>query len=150
MEIPAGRIMRQRLDIKSGKMREEILSDEVIEMPRFSENKKMFAHDYRYLYALSVNKERRKGFYNQLVKIDLQGNKNGYWQEEGCHPSEPTFIANPHGNDEDDGVIITIVLNPDKMNSFALILDAGSFAELARIEVPHNILIGYHGNFFPR
>ena len=148
LEIPAGKLVRQRLNIKTGRIHQEILSDEVMEMPRFSDRHKMFEKDYRYVYALSVNKEKRKGFYNQIIKIDLHKNKNRYWSETGCHPTEPTFIARPQGQAEDDGVIITIVLDVQKKSSFALILDAASFTELARIEVPQNILIGYHGNFF--
>ena len=33
-------------------------------------------------------------------------------------------------------------------SSFLLVLDAESFAERARAEVPHHIPFGFHGQFF--
>jgi carotenoid cleavage dioxygenase-like enzyme len=39
-------------------------------------------------------------------------------------------------------------LGAAKGNSFLLILDARSFEEIARAEVPQPILHGYHGQYF--
>ena len=41
-----------------------------------------------------------------------------------------------------------MVLDAKKGGSFLLALDAASFAELARAEVPHAIPFGFHGQFF--
>jgi beta,beta-carotene 9',10'-dioxygenase len=58
------------------------------------------------------------------------------------------FVATPEAADEDDGVILSVVLDAKKAASFLLILDASSFRELARAEVPHHIPFGFHGNYF--
>jgi beta,beta-carotene 9',10'-dioxygenase len=61
---------------------------------------------------------------------------------------EPVFVAVPGATTEDEGVILSVVLNGNKGNSFMLVLDAGSFAEIARAEVPHHIPFGFHGQHF--
>ena len=52
------------------------------------------------------------------------------------YPSEPVFVPNPDGVEEDDGVILSNVMcsNPDQ-HPFLLILDAKTFKETARAEV---------------
>jgi carotenoid cleavage dioxygenase-like enzyme len=57
------------------------------------------------------------------------------------------FVATPEAADEDDGVILSVVLDAKKGASFLLILDASSFRELARAEVSHHIPFGFHGHY---
>ena len=49
---------------------------------------------------------------------------------------------------EDDGVVLSVVLDADAGRSFLLVLDAGSFEEVARAEAPHHIPFGFHGQYF--
>ena len=49
--------------------------------------------------------------------------------------------------DEDDGVLLSVVLDSRTERSFLLVLDARSLEELARAEVPHHIPFGFHGQF---
>jgi beta,beta-carotene 9',10'-dioxygenase len=69
------------------------------------------------------------------------------WSEQGCFPGEPVFVAAPDADGEDEGVLLSIVLDGHKGNSFLLVLDARSLDELARAEVPHHIPFGFHGQF---
>ena len=45
-------------------------------------------------------------------------------------------------------MILSVVLDANAGRSFLLVLDAGSFEELARAEAPHHIPFGFHGQFF--
>ena len=69
------------------------------------------------------------------------------WSEDGCYPGEPVFVAAPDGQGEDDGVLLSVVLDAHRGNSFLLVLDAATLTELARAEVPHHIPFGFHGQF---
>jgi len=53
-----------------------------------------------------------------------------------CVPSEPIFVQRPGGTDEDDGIILSTVINllPDQP-IFLVMLDAKTFTEIARAEV---------------
>ncbi len=59
------------------------------------------------------------------------------------------FAQAPRAQAEDDGVVLSVVLNAQKSNSFLLVLDARTFEEIGRAEVPHHIPLGLHGQFFP-
>jgi beta,beta-carotene 9',10'-dioxygenase len=69
------------------------------------------------------------------------------WSEDGCFPGEPVFVASPDAREEDDGVLLSVVLDGHTGRSFLLVLDAHSLDELARAEVPHHIPFGFHGQF---
>jgi carotenoid cleavage dioxygenase-like enzyme len=45
-------------------------------------------------------------------------------------------------------VLLSIVLDAKKKNSFLLLLDAGSMTEIARAAVPEAIVYGFHAEFF--
>jgi carotenoid cleavage dioxygenase-like enzyme len=72
------------------------------------------------------------------------------WREEGCYPSEVTFIPDPLGMAEDDGTLLTIVYDGGRHESFLLGLDARSLSETFRAYTGARIPISFHGNFFPR
>ena len=109
----------------------ERLSDVPIELPRFN-NERRAGHSYRYVYG--VSNEVPGNFIDSLVKLDLDAGMASSWHEEGCYPGEPVFVAAPGAANEDDGVILSVVLDTRKAASFLLILDASTFRELARAD----------------
>lgn len=83
-------------------------------------------------------------------KVDINTRDALVWQEAGCYPGEPVFVPAPASasGEEDDGLILSVVLDVRRKHSFLLVLDARSFTELARSAVPHHIPFGFHGSFF--
>ena len=120
------------------------LSSTPIEMPRINDAYKTRA--YTYVYALSSHDGH--SYFNRLVKINLATNTNIVWHADHCHPSEPVFVAAPHAKHEDDGVLLSIVLDTKAKTSFLLILDAPTMEELGRVPLPHHIPFTVHGDFF--
>ena len=59
------------------------------------------------------------------------------------------FMANPEGSAEDDGVLITIVFDGEREQSYLLALDAQSFTIIDKAYLPHNIPWPAHGMHFP-
>ncbi|XP_030632880.1 beta-carotene oxygenase 2b [Chanos chanos] len=99
---------------------------------------------YRYFYGCGF----RHLVGDSLIKMDLQSKKMKVWQYPGLYPSEPVFVPSPDAMEEDDGVILSVVITPNKDKStFLLVLDAKSFEEMGRAEVPVNIPYGFHGAF---
>lgn len=149
-EVSPGSLERFVLDIRNGTMKERIkLSDEVIELPVFDSTTYSGRGDYRYVYGCGVNPERRKEFYNQIVKIDIQTGKSLQWHQPGYFPGEPVFVPHPQRTAEDHGVLLSVVLDAEAGKSFLLFLEAASLREIARAELPHAVLFGYHGSFYP-
>jgi beta,beta-carotene 9',10'-dioxygenase len=150
-QLPFGTLRRYRLPLskKRGRVREEILSDACMELPRFDYERFNMDGSYRSVYACGINPGQRSGFYNQIVKLDILTSSIQAWYQPGCYPGEPVFVGRPGRSLEDDGLVLSVVLDAERGTSFLLILDGQSMDELARAEVPHPILFGYHGDYFP-
>lgn len=147
VEIPRGTLRRYRLPLTGDDHVEaEVLSPTAIELPSLDYARVNTSPDHRFVYGIGLRAER--GFYDQLVKIDIARRASSTWHEAGCYPGEAVFVARPGGVDEDDGVLLSVVLDAERGTSFLLVLAADSFTELARAELAHPVLLGYHGQFF--
>ncbi|TMK38723.1 MAG: carotenoid oxygenase family protein [Actinobacteria bacterium] len=99
---------------------------------------------YRYVWG---NGGGPGGWLDRIVKVDTDAGETHAWSQPGCWPGEPVFVARPDAEVEDDGVLLSVVLNAEAGNSFLLVLDAADLQELARAEAPHHIPLGFHGQF---
>jgi beta,beta-carotene 9',10'-dioxygenase len=143
--LELGEVRRYRLPRGGDAVAEEVLCAERADFPRI--NLWRNTGPYRYLYAAGTRANPSGNFVDQLFKLDLQTRAVRTWFEEGCYPGEPVFVSRSRDADEDDGVILCVVLNPARAQSFLLVLDA-DLAELARAELPHHVPFGLHGQFF--
>jgi carotenoid cleavage dioxygenase-like enzyme len=121
------------------------VSDVGIELPRINYDR-YNTRDYRYVYGLSQSPT--SGALNRLRKIDLTGRESRVWHEKACFPGEPVFVPAPNAAREDDGVVLSAVLDARAGSSFLLVIDGASFAELARAQVPQHIPSDLHGQFY--
>ncbi len=110
---------------------------------------KVNCRPYKYAYGTNVAKTPYS-----VVKLNVEnGEKEAivveYDAEMGsqCLPTEPIFVPNPNGVDEDDGVLLVQVLC-DK-NDFLSVLDAKDLREIARASVPEGVKGSwtFHGFF---
>ena len=146
-QIPLAKLRRLSIDIASGNVNDEYLSPLGFELGRIH-YEKFNGKPYRYLYAPGqVPGRTGKQFLDQLVKFDLEKNEALFWQQDLCYPGEPVFISRPGANNEDDGVLVSVVLDAGMQQSFLLILDAQTMNELARLEIPMIVPFGFHGQF---
>jgi carotenoid cleavage dioxygenase-like enzyme len=143
----APQLRRYRVPLGGGRgARSEPLVAEPMELPRIDYRTRN-ARPYRYAYGAGVTSGA--GFINQLVKADIESGQTRTWREEGCYPGEPVFVPSPDQRTEDDGVILSVVLDARSESSFLLILSAGTLEELARAQAPQRIPFGLHGDYFP-
>lgn len=146
--IPFGKLRRYHLPLNGKRASYETISDACMELPRFDYEQYNMDAGYRYVYAIGLNPAQRHGFYNQIVKVDIQTGRDQTWYEAGCYPGEPVFVPAPERKTEDDGVLLSVVLDANQGNSFLLVLDAQTLQERARATIPQAILFGYHGDYF--
>ena len=125
---------------------EEILSSESIELPSIHYQQHN-GQNYRYAYGVSTNRLHPENIDNQLIKVDTKSGNSKIWSQEDCYPGEPVFVPTPDGTKEDDGVLLSVVLDGMKGRSFLLALDAQNMEEIGRAEVPHHIPFGFHGMY---
>ena len=121
-----------------------VLADALIELPRIN-YRRHSGRSYRFVYG--AGNERSGDFIDNIVKVDVRTGEAVTWFEDGCYPGEPVFVASPHTSAEDDGVLLSVVLDVNSQRSFLLVLNAANLTELARAEAPHHIPLGFHGNY---
>lgn len=141
-ELAQPALRRLRLPLAGGPVASEELSDVGLELPRIDDSRE--GRPYRYVYGVA----RAGDFYDRIVKVDVDGGPARAWQEPGAYPGEPVFVPAPGRSREDEGVLLSVVLDPGAGTSFLLVLDAEHLTELARARVPHHVPFGFHGQYF--
>ena len=122
------------------------LADISLELPRINYESHA-GKPYRYVWGTGI--EAQGDFLDSIVKVDAKTGGFARWYEAGCYPGEPVFVPPPSAQAEDEGVLLSVVLDIGKDRSFLLVLDAASLKEVARAETPHAIPFHFHGNYFP-
>ena len=116
------------------------------ELPRI--NPKYTGKSYRYVY---VDRSPAGRLFDGLVKLDVESKQQvAEWIQPCTSPSEPIFVPRSNSDDdqEDDGVVLSVILEQKTKRSFLLVLDASTFKELARAYLPVHIPLSFHGNFY--
>jgi carotenoid cleavage dioxygenase-like enzyme len=144
--FPAATYRRYRLTPgrggRPGRADEVARGDAALELPRLH-YEAANARPYRYFYAAAA--ARPGEFLDGLAKVDVEAGAVVRWAEAGCYAGEPVFAPAPGARREDDGVVLSVVLDARRGRSFLLVLDARTFGEVARAEAPHAIPGGFHG-----
>ena len=60
--------------------------------------------------------------------------------------SEPKFVPNPSGSDEDDGVLISYIYTANG-DQCLVVLDGKTFNEVARVKLPTVFNASFHSSF---
>ena len=118
---------------------------ESAELPTINPSYSLRKH--RFVYG--VTDRGISSFLDGLVKYDMDDHKPVFWNQHGHSPGEPIFIPDPHGTEEDDGVLLSVVLDGFKEQSYLLVLNAKNMKEMGRAEVGHAVGFGFHGIHFP-
>jgi carotenoid cleavage dioxygenase-like enzyme len=142
VSVPAARLRRYVVGPQGGSARIEDVGEHLLELPRINYAGSN-GRPYRYLYGAGYDGE----WLDRVVKVDLDRGEQRVWSDPGCYPGEPIFVAAPGGEDEDDGVLLTITLDAAQARSCLIVLDARTLHELARAAVPHVIPHSFHGQF---
>jgi carotenoid cleavage dioxygenase-like enzyme len=142
--LPDSELTRFRLDLESKAVTRRSLSEQGLELPRINYGL-CNERPHRYVWGIHTGES---GWVEQIVKVDVDDGSALTWSRPGCSPSEPVFVARPGAEQEDDGVLLSVVLDVEREKSFLLVLDAASLEEIASAEAPHHIPHSFHGQFF--
>ncbi len=135
-------LRRFHLRPSEGTVTSERLIDASIELAQINY---AYHNERPYRYAWGVGDDG--GWFDRIVRADVGEGSSTDWHEAGCWPGEPVFVGRPDATAEDDGVLLSVVLDGGRGTSFLLVLDAADLTELARAEVPHHIPFSFHGRF---
>jgi beta,beta-carotene 9',10'-dioxygenase len=144
--FPKAELRRYRLPLDGGDARRETIA-EGFELPRIN-YRACNGRPYRFVYGNYGPVGETGTFLTQIQKADVSTGEVSEWSEDGCYPGEPVFVPAPQASAEDEGVLLSVVLDARSETSFLLVLDSRDLGEIARARVPHAIPFGFHGQFF--
>ena len=141
--IARASLTRFRLGLADGSVSASPICESDLELPRINYGR-CNERPYRFVWG---NATGSNGWIERIVKVDTVDGATSFWSEPDCFPGEPVFVASPDGVKEDEGVLLSVVLDAALGTSFMLVLDASDLQELARASVPHHIPFSFHGTF---
>jgi len=137
------KLHRWRFNLRDGTTREEHLSDKIVEFGMF--NQRYAGRKYRYVYSTVT--EPGWFLFTGYVKHDLDTGQT--WEfnlPPGCYASETPFAPRPGATAEDDGWLISFLIDENAGRSECVILDAQHIEDgpICRIALPHKLCSGTH------
>jgi carotenoid cleavage dioxygenase-like enzyme len=144
-QLPTPRLRRLRVRPRDGRVETEPLPDVAIELPRIDYER---SNGRRHRVVYGVGPARPGAFLERIAKVDVAEGDVLVWAEDGTYPGEPVYVPSPGAAAEDDGVLLSVVLDAGAGTSFLLVLDARDLRELARARVPEPVPFGFHGQHF--
>lgn len=137
------KLHRWHFNLKTGETREYHLDDRVLEFGMF--NQRYAGKPYRYAYSTKA----KPGWFlfNGFVKHDLVTGES--WTvdlPEGRFASESPFVPRINAKDEDDGYLVSFIIDELKGTSECILIDCKRFEDgpVVRIALPHKISSGTH------
>jgi torulene dioxygenase len=115
-------------------------------------NPRLSTRPHRYVYG--VRDSGAGAFFDGLVKVDTLLQTALYWKEDAQMAGEPIFVPKPvydrmpgesYEIDEDEGVLLSVVLDGLEEKSYLLVLDAKTMKEVGRAKVGGVVGFGFHG-----
>jgi carotenoid cleavage dioxygenase-like enzyme len=139
-----GQLYRFRVIPGTKEVQRHLLSNTRIELPRIN-YARVNTQPYRYVFG--AGNTIPGNFFDNLTRIDVTNGEATVWHEGNCYPGEPVFVERPHPASEDDGLLLSIVLDAASQTSFLLLLDARTMEEVGRAITPQHITFGFHGQY---
>jgi all-trans-8'-apo-beta-carotenal 15,15'-oxygenase len=144
----ASTIRRAIVNPRDKSVRFEAVLDEAVELPRVSPLVETTRH--RFTYAVSFGEATQPP--TAILKHDLDGGRIERWSPgPEQYPSEAIFIPRVASKSEDDGWLLSLVLDGKTGTSSLQVLDATRIEEgaIARCHFEQAIPFGFHGIWDP-
>ncbi|RMZ82590.1 hypothetical protein DV738_g1514, partial [Chaetothyriales sp. CBS 135597] len=106
-------------------------------------NPAMSTHKHRYIYG--INDSGKSTLADSLIKYDTHSHTIIRWSQHGHTAGEPVFIANPDATEEDDGVLLSVVLDGIEGRSYLAVLSSRTMQLIATAAVNGIVGLGFHG-----
>ena len=143
------KLHRWRFNLQTGETTERHLDDRILEFGMF--NKRHAGIPYRYAYSTTT----KPGWFlfNGFVKHDLKTGE--CWDvklPDGVFASEAPFAPRIDAVDEDDGYLVSFLIDENNQSSECILIDCKDFAAgpVVRIALPHKICSGTHSTWADR
>ncbi len=138
------------IDLAAGSVRDAQTDDRGGEFPRVNDDHA--TRPTRFLYNCMARTWEFEFEFHGVVKYDTAtGAASEWFYGEHEVSGEHAFAPDPEGTAEDDGWLLTFVIDRTTERTDLAILDARDVAAgpVARVHLPRRVPIGFHANWFP-
>merc|ERR1740137_200204 len=118
-------------------------------MDMISSNPNYLYEPHCYVWGVSVKADGEHLPVQWLSKKNMcEPEKDKIWYKENHYSTEPIFVPAPGGAEEDDGVILSLILDGEKEVSYLGVFDASTMELLSTSYLPIHVPFTLHGKFF--
>lgn len=118
-----------------------------IDMPTINEYHR--SKKYCYLYGVAMKCDGINFSNIALVKKDLcQKTGDKIWMKRDHYPSEAWFVPKPNATKEDEGLLLSVILDGKRRTSYLAIIDAKTMEIINSADLPTVAPFSLHGRFF--
>jgi carotenoid cleavage dioxygenase-like enzyme len=143
---------RWTVDVLAGHVTDEQVDERPLELPRIDARATGRPARYGYAVALAGEGADANDFANMLLQVDLdRGRTIEHDVGRGRVPGEAIFVPAGDGAGEDEGWVLSLVLDQEQGTTELVVLDASDFAggPVATVAIPARVPVGFHGAWFP-
>jgi len=142
--VPQGDLQRYRLPLDGGRATGETLREGHLEFPVI-DYPRTLGEPYDRVYVAESGDG--SPLPTRLARVTVPDGEAVTWHEPDTFPGEPIFVRAPAGH-EDEGVVLSVVLDAEAERSALVVLDSATMTERARAPLPHRLPYGFHGQFY--
>jgi len=146
---PRGQMRRMHFNLETKKTTVEKLTDNNKDYDFVKINPKYNGLPYCIYYCVEWYHDNVAYASMAVMKHDICKGTKTFWSEEAVYLNEPFFIANSENGAEDDGTLIFTANNGKTGKAIWVALDAKTFEEIERTELPQHLPFTAHGSFLP-
>jgi len=147
--LAPGQLWRFQFDLKTQSVERSLLESRCCEFPVVHPDR--VGRPYRYAYMGAGDAATGNVPLQAVLKIDVSTGDRQLWSA-APHgfAGEPIFVPRPNGQAEDDGWLLTLILDGKLERSQLIIHDARDIRQpLAKLTLTHHVPYGLHGSFTP-
>jgi all-trans-8'-apo-beta-carotenal 15,15'-oxygenase len=149
---PQARFVRFRLNLGARTVTRQSLSDCEGELPEINPGR--VGQPYRYTWTIGRPAGHPLPLLDHLLKLDVHTGEVRYAYEPGTLCSEPVMIPRPDAAGkpslrEDDGYLVYLRFSAPSATTELVVAKADDLRTVARLRLPHNIPLGFHGLWQP-
>ena len=144
--IPEGVLKRCHINLKEKKFEVEILSEQCCEFAMV--NPRHQGLPARYSWMAAAEEKKGNGPLQRIKKLDLNNGEESFWSAAPRgFVNEPLMIPSQNSSEEDNGWVVVLVWNGERVGTDLVILKAHDLSEQAILELPIPVTYGLHGKW---
>ena len=142
------------IDLATGKVDNQdliVMENGQIDLPIY--HPRIAGKEYCYSYLLKLfqgDDELDEHFNFPIVKYDICNRREvATWGEGMFAAQEVQFVPNPHGMDEDDGLLLVVGYRMMDQETAMFVIDAKTMETVQEFKTPFKLPMAFHASYWP-